>query len=476
MAAIVRNAESLRTPLDAPFVLFVLSGLVGVWASYDPATSWFKFGMLVAAVALYYALVFLRRAPQLLETFAWFFVVASAGLAIYFVTQHDYAADSAKIGMITALGIALHNLVPDLGVHVPDPNIAAGALELAFPVGIALYVRSRSTSGSRQHASLALIALVGFGLLMTSSRGAWLALAMVGLATLLVMRAQAVLQRYALPLAAIAALLTLIAVLWLAGGFLPSLENLLGAVPAGNTWVSRVELYRHAWRLVKDYYFTGSGLGVFPMVYSTYALMIDVPFLTHAHNLLLEIWLEQGLLGFVAFAWLVVEFYLWLARHANALTWLGWAGAAAATVMFLHATVDVLLYSSRGLPLMFIPMGIALGGTSQMPLSAVGQKTGARNLQLGLIALTAFCLLLFVFRNPFGAMWYANLGSVEQTKVELGQYHFPDRLVGAFRTDCLSSSDCGLVPAIALFREASAFDRSNLTAGWRLRLLEKQAD
>lgn len=460
---------AIRTPLDLPFLLFLLSGLVGVWASYDPASSWIKFGMIVAGVALYYALVLLRRAPHLLDAIAWVFLVVSAALAIYFATQHDYAADSAKISLITSLGIALHNLVPELGAHVPDPNIAAGALELALPLAIALYVHARSTARPQQYVALALVAVIGFGLLMTASRGAWLALGLVGAAALLVARAQVALRRYALPLGAIAALLVFIAVLWLRSGFLPAFENLLGAIPAGNTWVTRVELYRRALGLVQDYYFTGGGLGVFPMVYSTYALMIDVPFLTHAHNLFLEIWLEQGLLGVVAFGWLVVEFYLWLSSHADALTWLGWAGVAAASVMLLHATVDVLLYSSRALPLMFVPMGFALGGTVQMPRSTAKHQTRAWDWRFALIALTAFFLFLFIFRNPLAAMWYANLGSVEQAKTELAQYHFPDRLVANIRADPQLAPKFQL--PISSFRQSLAFDANNRTANQRLRML-----
>ncbi len=481
--------RSLRTSLDLPLLLFVLSGLVGVWASYDPATSWFKFGMLLVAAALYYAVVFLRHAPQLLETFVWLFLIVNAGLAIYFVTQHDYADDASKFGVITSLGIALHKLAPQLGWHTPDPNIAAGVLELALPLGIAVVSDKWSVISKRPlftlHYSLPTV-LVAFGLLMTSSRGAWLALAIVGVAAMFLACARDALRRYALPLAAIAALLVLIAVMWLGNSFLPALESLLGTIPAGNTWVSRVTLYQQAWGLVQDYIFTGAGLGVFPMVYSTYALMIDVPFLTHAHNLFLEIWIEQGLLGFVAFCWLVVAFYLWLARHANALTWLGWAGVAAASVMLLHATVDVLLYSSRGLPLMFVPFGIAVASrqslrdASQSPAD-IGRRSesSVRSPHLGFgiwaFGFVVFCFLFssFVFHlSSFQAVWYANLGSVAQTKVELGQYHWPDRLVGDFRKNCQSqSSTCPLLSAAGYFHTALALDPGNVTASWRLRVL-----
>jgi len=73
----------LRTPLDLPLLFFVVSALIGVWASYDRAASWAKFGLIVAALAIFYAVVLLRAGPQLLEPFVWLFLIGSAALAVY---------------------------------------------------------------------------------------------------------------------------------------------------------------------------------------------------------------------------------------------------------------------------------------------------------------------------------------------------------------------------------------------------------
>ena len=364
----------LRTPLDLPLVFFVVSALVGVWASYDPATSWRKFALIVAAVAIYYAVVLLRAAPRLLELFVWLFLIGSAALAVYFVTQNDYANQSGKFDLITAIGAAITRVVPQLPFHVSHPNVVAGALEIALPVNVALLASQKLKVKSQKWTSLLAFcillftfALITFGLLMSASRGAWLALGVVGVAVVLLVVARGALRRYALPLALIAVLAACIGIVQLGEALQPAFDTLLGAIPAGNSVVSRAELFGQAWGLIQDYYFTGSGLGVFPMILSTYALLIDVPFLTHAHNLFLEFWLEQGLLGFVAFAWLIIEFYLWVIASRQSpvnsgLSWLAWGGIAATTVMLLHGFVDVGLYSSRALPLMFVPMGVAIAG------------------------------------------------------------------------------------------------------------------
>ena len=470
-----------RTPLDLPLVLFVVSALIGVWASYDPATSWSKFALIVAVVAIYYGISWMRAAPRLLETCVWFFLIGSAALAVYFVTQNDYASQSGKFDLITAIGAAITRVAPQLPFHRSHPNVVAGALEIALPINLGLLWaegRKQKAEGSRQSFAALLVSLftcllITFGLLMTSSRGAWLALGIVGAVGVLLVVAQDALRRYALPLALIVGLATFIAIARFSDAWMPAFDTLLGAIPAGNSVVSRAELFRQAWGLIQDYYFTGSGLGVFPMILSTYALLIDVPFLTHAHNLFLEIWIEQGLLGLVVFGWLIVAFYLWCLRIATnkRMNWLMLGGIAATTVMLLHGFVDVGLYSSRALPLMFVPMGIAVAsGQSTVDIrqtagdsgqATVGRRQGSR-LVVGIILLTAGCILLAGFWNSLAALWYANLGSVAQTRAELVGFPSPDWKAGAVRRNG------DLSQAQAYFQRALAFEPGNLTANQRL--------
>ncbi len=479
----------LRSPLDLPIALFLASAWIGVWASYDPAASWRKFAMIVAAIALYYMLVAFQRAPQLLETFVWLFVFGCCVLTLYFVTQHDYANHPGKFDFITLIGLTLNRNTPQLRLQVFDPNITAGALEIGLAMGAALFASQKAKVKSQKGislssgllVSLSVSVIIAFGLVMTSSRGAWLALGIVGGIAVLAVVAKDVLRRYAVPIGLIAILVSVILAMRLGDGFVTTLESILGTIPAGDTAVSRMELLGQAWGLVQDYYFTGSGLGVFPMILSTYALLIDVPFLTHVHNLFLQIWLEQGLLGFVAFVWLVIEFYFWSWNRRSTLNWVAWGGIAAGTVMLLHGTVDVLLYSSRGLPLLLVPFGVAVACGYMTELGAPnteGEKKarnlnpGTGNLRLGIVSLAVFGLLFssfIVHPSSFQAVWYANLGSVEQTKAELGEYRWPDRLVGQVRSDCrVSAAGCQLNQAVQYFQRALVLDPGNVTANQRL--------
>ena len=207
---------------------------------------------------------------------------------------------------------------------------------------------------------------------------------------------------------------------------------------------------------MQDYTFTGAGLGTFPMVYSTYVLLINVPYLPHAQNLFLQIWFEQGLLGMAALAWLLVTFYGWVWRRRSELNWLTMGGVAATTVMLLHGLTDApFWYSKWSLLLLFMPMALAVAGQS-----VSGSRKGAERWQVSpsapfpsgkaspiihfplpaiavsAVLIAALGLMLAIGWKQVAARWYANLGSVAETGVELGSYSFPDHLVEYTRRLC----------------------------------------
>ena len=59
--------------------------------------------------------------------------------------------------------------------------------------------------------------------------------------------------------------------------------------------------------LALDYPFTGAGLGSFEMAYSSYVVLLHVGFLQHGHNLFLDVWIEQGIIGLLALTWLIAQ-------------------------------------------------------------------------------------------------------------------------------------------------------------------------
>ncbi len=374
---------------------------------------------------------------------------------------------------------------------MPHPNVAAGVFEIALPLNAALIIGRgwliRKQEGGRAAASSAVLLAgavltfltIGGALAMTSSRGAWAALGLVALAAGAIAVGTPVLRRFGLedrawiPLGLSVVLGAALALLQF--GDPNQVWNWLGSISAGNSVVTRADLFRQTWGLIQDYYFTGAGLGVFPMVLSTYGLLMHVPYLTHAHNLILQVWMEQGLAGLAALGWLVVEFYLWAWRRRAQMNWAAVGGVAAATVMLLHGLVDVLLYSSLGLPLLFVPFALAIAGRRAGSAREREQSASRKPIVTGGLALAgasvAALLIIvgFMWSGPLTAMWYANLGSVEQTRVELARYSFPENLVEYTRRECGNSNgNCELTSAEGYLEHALASDAGNVTANQRL--------
>jgi O-antigen ligase len=456
----------LRTPLKFPLLLFLITALLGVWASYNQTLSWDKFALIGASLVLYFVFANLPFGG-VLEILVWLLLLGSAGSALLFATQHDFGADQSKFQFVTVLGKLLNQRIPQLQVHTPQANIEAGPLEIALPVSLALaWHKLRERARLLFALAMGLAVVIAFGLLMTSSRGAWLALAVVAVCCLLLSLAHRIFahyhfsSRHIAPLAVIAALVAILLGLHWGG----ALIDAVGVISVGDHSVSRLEVYGQAAHLVKDYVYTGSGLGVFPMVFSTYVLMIDVPFLTHSHDLFLQIWIEQGILGLAAIVWLFLAFYYWVWRRRDQLNWLAIGSLAATTVMLLHGFFDVLLYSSRFLPLMFVPLALAVAAMRPRK----GKRTHAFGFEdklvvvCGVVVLASLLAIFAFAHDRIVAAWYENLGSVEQTKIELSRYHFMDSLVEYVRRDA------DLSPAEEYFSAALALDPGNVSANQRL--------
>ena len=152
--------------------------------------------------------------------------------------------------------------------------------------------------------------LVGLGLLLTTSRGAWLAVLAAGLAVLawqvarFFSRTPAQSRWLLLGLFGVG----LLAALLLLALFPQLTDRVFVLFSAADTEQSRIQLLRNSLILIQDYPFIGAGLGSYMMIYATYALLTHVGFIVNAHNLYLDVAVEQGLLGLAALVWMWLIF------------------------------------------------------------------------------------------------------------------------------------------------------------------------
>src|SRR5205814_5583056 len=99
------------------------------------------------------------------------------------------------------------------------------------------------------------------------------------------------------------------------------------------------------------------------MVYSSYVLLVHVPYFSHAHNLYLQTAVEQGLPGLAALLCLtgLAARTLLRTRLGSAPALAFQAGALASLVALLvHGMLDSQFYVSQLVPAMFLPLGLAM--------------------------------------------------------------------------------------------------------------------
>jgi O-antigen ligase len=208
-----------------------------------------------------------------------------------------------------------------------NPNSIGSVIAMLLPLQIfALRHVRRWVSGVG--VAISLVAL-----LLSGARGAWLALALAAFAwaVWIVISARAANRRQA-------------RVIWLSfalGGGLACVA-VMALTPLGG-WLlersgDRANIWQNSLSLVRDYPFTGMGLGSYEMAYASYALLTHVGYVAHAHNLPLDVWLNWRL-GLIALLGLTVN-AMWPGhRHWRSAAWL-------MSVMLVHGIVDDTLWGS----------------------------------------------------------------------------------------------------------------------------------
>jgi tetratricopeptide (TPR) repeat protein len=203
------------------------------------------------------------------------------------------------------------------------------------------------------------------------------------------------------------------------------------------------------------------------MLYSTYALLLHVGFSIHSHNLYLNVAVEQGLPALLALAWMWLLFAgaVWRglldprSRRGSGL--LG-AAALSLVVLLVHGLVDDVLYGSRAVLLLFVPLAFAVSVPERRDEPVV--RWSALALPLSFIL---FLGLVLIWRKPALSVVYSNLGAVRQSRAELGLYTWPEwPLQDAVRREI------DLSQPVAGFQRARDLDPLNATANRRLGMIE----
>jgi len=402
-----RTGVAAALPMHLALAAYLAAATAGVWTAAERASAEAHVQELVlgglAYVASWWATSHRRWRPLVLAV--W--VVAGAVAGGYFLLQYRHlASPDVKIAGLDAAGRLLSAPFPRLGTWAPFPNSLATLLEGLVAVAIGLGI-ARGSLALKRSAAAAAVVLVS-ALAVSTSRGAWLAVA-VSLGAFVAHR-QVVRLAVPLGLAGTAVLLAVVA------------STVSGGVPWWIEWSGaagrpdRLDVYLQAVSLLRDVPFTGLGGGEqFAAAVSRYVLLIQVPFITYAHNFSLQVWLEDGLAGVAA--WWALAAAVAVAAVAGERDGLGrrfrglWAGILA---IHVHGLTDARQFVD---PWTWAPCFLltgALAGYLSRPTCRVSPLAAS----VPAAVAGAVVVAALLGRGDPLAAWHANLGALDQARAD----------------------------------------------------------
>lgn len=337
-----------RTAGDWANALAVILLPIGLLVSADRGVSWIVVCKILGGIAIFYGVAGLAgtRAMSMLPGV---FLIASIGFTVF--AALDTAWPTSKIPLMPA---GLSQALPSLALPGADaggfnPNITGGALAFLLPpaAALALWGRGRWL----RLLAVVTIGLLGLALLLTQSRGAWLAAACALAIMPGVRHRRWWLVILVAAIGAVAGVL-LAGPTRVVGMFFPA----VGMTEASaNTFGGRLELWSRALFLIQDFSFTGAGPGLFQKVVALlYPLFltgpdVDIP---HAHNVFLQAAVDFGIPGLIAHAALLLALASALIAalrryREGALAALAIGLLAALGVYLVHGMIDATLYASQ---------------------------------------------------------------------------------------------------------------------------------
>ena len=357
---------SRRTPVDWPVVVLLLITPLTLWASSVPEKTAPQVLRLLIGIGLFYAvanipLIFTSTKP--IEGQRGIHLVVNGtlavGLSLAILAPFLVQWNASKLGLFPTSWYSRFQMLP---VDPANPNVMAGSLVLLLPLAVGLLTFSwRSLRAWERLLTLAFLLTGSIILLLTQSRGAWIAFG-CALAVLVILRFR---RGWVAVL-----ILALVGVLIAAG---LGVDRVISALAGGTTpggMAGRIEVWSRALYMVQDFPFTGIGIGAFTEVADRlYPFLLYAPeTMEHAHNLFLQVAVDLGLLGFVA--WLAVLFgsiySAWrVAQRGKSYqaTWQWGLGAgllAAQAALIAHGMTDSVTWGMvRTAPLVWLLWGIS---------------------------------------------------------------------------------------------------------------------
>jgi O-antigen ligase len=321
-----RGVIDVRSPLVLPGLAWIAATAISATFAERPSIGLEGLALLLLSAPAYLTIRAMTATDWLRDRVDWLIVGATTVFVIAYLLQ----AATQWWSYWSVAGVAIPPLRPgDVGLTVGTVNAVALYLELLAPLAVWL----SWTRWRRRGFSVGLAVLSAGALLVTGSRGAWLG-AVAGIIVGLVVAWLA--AGRPMPRDAVARGVPRVVVVGAGLGvvvLIVSSPVLIPRLLAGDA--GRVELWSAAWSMFVGSPIAGVGLGGWPDARALTPISIAaLAVLTTAHDSVLQILAETGLLGLLAGAWLVV-----------AVTRTGWRAIRAASEPALR-TLRTVVFAS----------------------------------------------------------------------------------------------------------------------------------
>jgi O-antigen ligase len=247
----------------------------------------------IAFILFYFVFINVITSKKQLYTMLYLFIIAGTIASIYGIYQY-------MVGDLYSQAWLDKEMFEDIKMRVystfANPNVFGEYLLLVIPIGVSLFWTEKGII--KKLFLLGSVGITLIALILTISRGCWL-----GILFSLMILALIIDRRL---------IFVGIAMLLIAPFVLPEsiLERFMSIGNMGDTSTSyRVFIWMGTIAMLKDYWFSGIGLGIssFNSVYPIYAFNgISAP---HSHNLYLQMIVEYGLVGLIVFVGVIYYFY-----------------------------------------------------------------------------------------------------------------------------------------------------------------------
>jgi len=302
----------LSTPYDIPILLLLIAGAISIFVARDHVAALGLYrAFFVEPVAVFYVAVDLLRRRGEIGRVLIAFAAGSSAFALLNIRAFVVAlmAHAVHVGNAPS---ALFGNANYVAMYMEPP--------VALATGLVLFA---ATSRSRW-AGIAWLAITGAALMLTFSKGSYVAVGALGVLVVLAV------PRWRVPL------FVGLAVAAFAASRLPLVSDRL--VNTYGSIMGRAEIYGATVAMIRDHPIFGVGLGGYMYKFRHYQ---PTP---HPHDIWLTFWVELGLLGLVAFAiilfgllWRGVRGWRSVQQPARAAYW----GSLAALIMWtVHGFVD----------------------------------------------------------------------------------------------------------------------------------------